>query len=110
MAARAQRERRRLIRRLRYDGVRCTPYDGYVSIAFLSDGSRDISTETVSADGCTWTSQSTMTTSTGQTVPVRSVTTISPDGMRQTSTTEVSPDGGKTWKHWYKDESHKVKE
>ena len=84
--------------------------ENYVSIAFVSDGSRDISTETVSADGRTWTTKTTMTTSAGQTVPVRSVTTISPDGMHQTSTTEVSPDGGKTWKHWYKDESHKVKE
>ncbi len=80
----------------------------YVANAFISDGSRSASAETVSADGRTWTTRSTMTTSTGETVPIRSVMTLSPDGTRQRSVTEVSPDGGKTWKHWYKDESRKV--
>jgi hypothetical protein len=94
--------------------VSITGYDPkarhYVVSGFLSDGSRDTSIETVSADGRIWTTHSTLTTSAGETVPVRSVVTFSPDGTRMTSTTEVSPDGGKTWKHWYKDESHKVKD
>ena len=94
--------------------VSLTGYDPkaghYVVNGFISDGSRDTATETVSADGRTWTTRSTMTTSSGQTVPVRTVTTFSPDGSRMTSTTEVSPDGGTTWKHWYKDESQRVKD
>ncbi len=92
--------------------VTITGYDPkaghYVANAFLSDGSRDSSTETVSPDGRTWTRQSTMTTSEGEAVPVRTVIVFSPDGTRMSSTTEVSPDHGTTWKHWFKDEAHKV--
>ncbi len=73
----------------------------YVSSTFDSEGSMATSLATVSADGRTWTARSTMTTSAGDKVPVRSVTTFSPDGMRYTGTTEVSTDGGQTWKHWY---------
>lgn len=86
-------------------GVELEGYDpkagNYVSSAFGSEGAMSTSLQTVSPDGRTWTTRSTMTTSAGDKVPVRSVTTFSPDGMRYTGTTEVSPDGGQTWKHWY---------
>jgi ketosteroid isomerase-like protein len=92
--------------------VSMTGYDSkakhYVANAFLSDGSRDTSTETVSADGRTWTSQTTTTTKEGTRVLLRSTTKYAPDGNSYAGTTEASPDNGQTWKRWFSEEGKKV--
>jgi len=89
-----------------------TGYDAetknYMANAFVSDGSRETSIESVSPDGRIWTSNSTITTSDGKKVLVKSVTKYSSDWSNSSGTTEVSPDDGKTWKFWYKGESKKV--
>jgi steroid delta-isomerase-like uncharacterized protein len=81
----------------------------YVANGFVSDGSRETSVETVSPDGRIWTSNSTMTTSSGKKVLVKSVAKYSSDWSSYKGTTEVSPDDGKTWKFWYKVEGKKLK-
>jgi len=80
----------------------------YFRNLYISDGSRDTSVRTVSPDGRTWTSHSTMITSMGENVPIRTVIKFSPDGNRFEATGEVSPDNGNTWKHWFKDEAKKI--
>ena len=79
----------------------------YTESSFISDGSSSVATATL--DGRTWTSNSTMTTSEGKKVLLRSMSKYSSDWSSSTATTEVSPDNGKTWKLWYKDEGRKVK-
>jgi len=89
-----------------------TGYDvetkNYIVNGFLSDGSRETSIENVSPDGRIWTSNSTMTTSNGKKVLIKSVVKYSSDWNSSSGTTEVSPDDGKTWKFWYKSEARKV--
>ena len=79
----------------------------YTQSSFISDGSSSVATATL--DGATWTSNSTMTTSEGKQVLLRTVVKYSSDWASVTATTEASPDNGKTWKLWYKDEGRKVK-
>jgi len=90
--------------------VGLTGYDAkagkYTGNAFISDGSNSVSTSTV--HGRTLTNDSTMTTSEGKKVLVRSVEKYSSDWSSYVSTTEASPDNGKTWKLWYKEQGKKV--
>jgi ketosteroid isomerase-like protein len=78
----------------------------YTDNWFITDGSSSVATATL--DGRTWTSRSTMTTSEGKKVLLRTLLEYSFDWSSAVGTTEVSPDGGKTWKFWYKDEGRKV--
>lgn len=78
----------------------------YTETAFISDGSRSVATATL--DGRVWTSHSTMTTSQGKKVLIRTTVVYSSDWNSNTATTEVSPDNGKTWKFWFRDKANKV--
>jgi hypothetical protein len=78
----------------------------YTGNSFISDGSSSVATTTV--DGRTWTTESTMTTSEGKKVRIRSVEKYSSNWSRYVSTQEASPDNGKTWKLWWKEEGRKV--
>jgi len=79
--------------------------DRYVANTFMSDGTRETSTMTASAGGRVWTTRSTMKTKEGKVVLLKRVDQFSADGTSHTSTVDVSIDGGKTWKHWFKDQS-----
>jgi ketosteroid isomerase-like protein len=91
--------------------VRMTGYDAkatkYRENMYVSDGSISVAIATL--DGRTWTSNSTMTTSEGKKVLIRTVEKFSSDWSSYTGTTEVSPDNGKTWKIWYTEKGKKVK-
>lgn len=92
--------------------VQITGYDPttrrYVLETFMSDGTREHAVQTVSPDGRVWTSQSTMTSGTGEQALLRNVATFSPDRSRLTSVVDVSTDGGQTWKHWFTSRDKKV--
>jgi predicted ester cyclase/ketosteroid isomerase-like protein len=78
-----------------------TDAKNYVSHIFMSDGTRETSVQTVSPDGRVWTTRSTMTTTTGDSVLLKGVITFSPDRNSNASTVSVSVDQGKTWKYWF---------
>ncbi len=92
--------------------VQLTGYDPktrrYVLETFMSDGTREHAVQTVSPDGRVWTSQSTMTSGTGEQALLRNVATFSPDRSKLTSVVDVSTDGGQTWKHWFTSRDKKV--
>lgn len=79
----------------------------YATSVYVDDGSTESSVQTATPDGRIWTSRSTVTTSQGDRVPMRSVKEFSPDGTRYTVTVEISPDQGQTWKHWFNEKAEK---
>ena len=92
--------------------IQITGYDPrtrrYVLETFMSDGTREHAVQTVSPDGRVWTSQSTMTSGTGEQALLRNVVTFSPDRSKLTSVVDVSTDAGQTWKHWFTSKDKKV--
>ncbi len=92
--------------------IQITGYDprtrDYVLETFMSDGTREHAVQTVSPDGRVWTSQSTMTSGTGEQALLRNVVTFSPDRSRLASVVDVSTDGGQTWKHWFTSKDKKL--
>lgn len=79
--------------------------DRYVANTFMSDGTRETSTMTASADARVWTTRSTMETKEGKEILLKRVDRFSANGSSHTSTVEASIDSGKTWKHWFKDQA-----
>jgi len=94
--------------------VALTGYDAkaehYVTHVYISDGSTESSSQTVSSDGRTWTSRSTVVTAQGQKIPTQSVKTFSADGNGYTVRVEASPDNGQTWQQWFTENAKKAKD